>query len=381
MKEADKMNKLKGILLITLLFCIFSCNSAMASDWKIEVNGEPIDAEVKIIDGRSLIPLRTVSEAMGLDVEYHADGNWVNISAGEIARGGRIIFHDTDGSTVDKTWYYDRIAIFLGSGQYQAKICNESIDAQATSAHRGYFTISGRVISDYSQDASKKSAKYDEKYKVYTSSIDNLPYYAQVKPVNLNGTVYVPVRLICDSFGAPVTVENNTISIGSCFTAEDKSIDKILKLVYAVDTGSSPQIEAENSSSITTANDSIKTSVIKHCTEAMESMSKSGGYIGESLNQHSVSSAVHKVIYAQHRILDAKSRLDVAMTCCSDYSDMQTVKSILKRWYDKLNMIPTEINATNDNYLDISSQILMTLDEIGKSSIFDDLDTEFRKWD
>ena len=43
-----------------------------------------------------------------------------------------------------------------------------------------------------------------------------------VPPANIDGRVYVPVRFVCNLFGAPVAVENNVIDIGSIFTAEKK---------------------------------------------------------------------------------------------------------------------------------------------------------------
>ena len=49
------MKKIKSIFALTLLFLVLGCSSAMAADWTIDVNGQPIDAEVKIIEGRSII--------------------------------------------------------------------------------------------------------------------------------------------------------------------------------------------------------------------------------------------------------------------------------------------------------------------------------------
>ena len=74
------MKKIKSILALTLLFLVLGCGSAMAADWTIEVNGQPIDAEVKIIEGRSLIPLRAVGEALGLEVKWNGDNQAVYLS-------------------------------------------------------------------------------------------------------------------------------------------------------------------------------------------------------------------------------------------------------------------------------------------------------------
>lgn len=178
------MQKLKHILVLTGLFFIFSCGSAMAADWTVEIDGQPIDAEVKIVDGRSLVPLRTIGEALGLAVEWHSDTQEIVLDA------SALLSHKEKNDTV---------TLNCQNGTYKAFIENK------------------------------------EKYRMYTAVLNakNGALKMLVLPVNIDGRIYVPVRLICDSFGAPVAVENNTITIGQCFTDEEVSIDKVLRLVYS----------------------------------------------------------------------------------------------------------------------------------------------------
>jgi len=72
-RGAIKPEKIKAVLALTLLFLVLGCSSAIAAEWTIEVNNKSVDAEVKIIEGRSLIPLRAVGEALGLDVAWDGE--------------------------------------------------------------------------------------------------------------------------------------------------------------------------------------------------------------------------------------------------------------------------------------------------------------------
>lgn len=175
------MKKIKLILTLTLLFLVLGCGSAMAADWTIEVNGQPIDAEVKIIEGRSLIPLRAVGEALGLEVTYYQSTKEIWLDYVEQTEGVAYVTLDWDRQS----------NIYL----YNADI-----------------------------------TAYDENAK-YALDVNDFKMYVQ--PVNIDGRVYVPVRLICDSFGAPVKVTGNTISIGKIFTDTEYSVKKINKLIYS----------------------------------------------------------------------------------------------------------------------------------------------------
>ena len=77
--------KKKGFatLLVSSVMSMFFSSSALAADFTIEVDGKPLDAEVKIVDGRSLIPLRAVGQAMGLTVDYVKINETVNGVPGE----------------------------------------------------------------------------------------------------------------------------------------------------------------------------------------------------------------------------------------------------------------------------------------------------------
>ncbi len=171
------MEKLKKIILLASLICILSCSSAVAADWSIEVDGQKLNTEVKVIDGRSLIPLRTVGEALGLEVKYYESTKVITLK-------------DPD-----------------------------------------YINLNAYITLNYEKNTYSAIVSGYDSYEKYHLNVNDFQMYVQ--PVNIDGRVYVPVRLICDSFGAPVKVSNNTISIGKCFTDSENSAKKINKLVYS----------------------------------------------------------------------------------------------------------------------------------------------------
>ena len=202
-KENDTMKKIKLLLILTLLFFACTCGTALANDWTIEVNGTPIDAEVKIVEGRSLIPLRAVGEALGLEVNYSDISKYITLK--------------------DPNYIDSFASVWL---KY-----NKELDKYTYTA-----VISGRESR--------------EKYKI---NIENFDMYVQ--PININGRMYVPVRLVASSFGAPVSVNGTTISIGNIFTDTSYSLNNIKNLIYsenstlAIPEGSKTN-ETGNSSSV-----------------------------------------------------------------------------------------------------------------------------------
>ena len=164
------MKKIKSILALTLLFLALGCGSAMASDWTIEVNGQPIDAEVKIIEGRSLIPLRAVGEALGLEV----------------------------------AWDGEKQSVYL--------ICTVNNIENAVVLHVPTATADIGI-----QGNSKSTENNVNKYLYHEEG-----FKLEVPPSNIDGRVYVPVRFVCNLFGSPLHVDGNNIKIGDIFTAEKR---------------------------------------------------------------------------------------------------------------------------------------------------------------
>lgn len=170
------MKKIKLVLVLFFIFFVFSCSTAMAANWTIEVNGEKLDADVQIIDGRSLIPLRAVGEALGLQVMYFDEQKTVYLRS---LKEGKAANDDdnTDGI----------VCIYLNTG-----------------------TMDYAVNKD-----------------IYTSFGTDLKL--AVAPANIDNRLYVPVRLICNVFGAPVDVDGTTIKIQDIYTAgELQSIDSLI---------------------------------------------------------------------------------------------------------------------------------------------------------
>ena len=174
------MKKLTKILLLTSLFFTFSCSTVFATNWTIEVNGNKLNTEIKEINDRTLVPLRAVGEALNLDVNYDSSTGIVTLE------------------TTDE--HFSSASVWLDSK-------NNLYYAKVFSSTEGY--------QSYNLDVPK-----EEKHKM------------KVTPVEINDRLYVPVRIICDSFGAPVEAKITTISIGKCFSAEDAfSSNKISDLV------------------------------------------------------------------------------------------------------------------------------------------------------
>ena len=77
------MKKQKNLFLIALLFVIFMpLNSFANSDIKLLINGDYVSTDVPpvIENGRTLVPLRVVSENLGLAVDWNGDLKQITIS-------------------------------------------------------------------------------------------------------------------------------------------------------------------------------------------------------------------------------------------------------------------------------------------------------------
>ena len=77
------MKKQKNLFLIALLFVIFMpLNSFANSDIKLWINGDYVSTDVPpvIENGRTLVPLRVVSENLGLAVDWNGDLKQITIS-------------------------------------------------------------------------------------------------------------------------------------------------------------------------------------------------------------------------------------------------------------------------------------------------------------
>ena len=171
------MKKLKLVMITALLACMAVCTPAFANDWSIEVNGQKLNEEVKIIDGRSLIPLRAVGEALGLEVKWYSQTQVIEIKE----PGDMVAFSFID-------------------------IPKNTFEAVVKPSHEN---------------------------KRFDLTLTGSEWHMHVKPANINGRVYVPVRLVASTFGAPVSVNNNVISVGKKFTDTGYSVKNISNLIYS----------------------------------------------------------------------------------------------------------------------------------------------------
>jgi len=162
------MKKIKAVLALTLLFLVLGCSSAIAAEWTIEVNNKSVDAEVKIIEGRSLIPLRAVGEALGLDV----------------------------------AWDGEKQAVYL--------VCTLNNIDNVVVLYVPTATADIGIQGD-----SESTENNVNKYLYHEKGFE-----FEVPPSNIDGRVYVPVRFVCNLFGAPLQVDGNNIKIGDILVNE-----------------------------------------------------------------------------------------------------------------------------------------------------------------
>lgn len=180
------MKKLTKILLLTSLFFTFSCSTVFATNWTIEVNGKKLDTKVIEVNDKTYIPLRAVGEALGLNVEYEKQ-------------------------------FGEEYAILKSS--------NNNFDSSYIKLHA---PGTGLEKNRYEGIIKSRTNEYKQ-YEIEAFAHTEMTTYYNLKDpiVERNGSFYVPVRLICDSFGAPLKINGSTISIGACFTAEENSWGKV----------------------------------------------------------------------------------------------------------------------------------------------------------
>ena len=76
-----KGKKFLGFLLAALLMAA-SAVTVYASDARVLLDGVFLDVEARIVDSRTLLPLRAVAEAVGADVDWDGDTRQVTLTHG-----------------------------------------------------------------------------------------------------------------------------------------------------------------------------------------------------------------------------------------------------------------------------------------------------------
>lgn len=74
----------KKILLLTMLLLFCFAGTAFAADVTVKVDGKELPQKGVIVDGRTMVPIRDIAEAVGVDVEYNADTEIVWLSIGGV---------------------------------------------------------------------------------------------------------------------------------------------------------------------------------------------------------------------------------------------------------------------------------------------------------
>lgn len=92
---------LGSLTIVSILTVAMTVTTVLANDIKIKVDGKQITSDVApvIKDGRTLVPIRVVAEALGLEVEWDGENNVVKIT--EYDNEKNVVFSVSMG--IDKT--------------------------------------------------------------------------------------------------------------------------------------------------------------------------------------------------------------------------------------------------------------------------------------
>jgi hypothetical protein len=79
-KEGQSMKKRLLVLLLIVFIAGTTTGVLAASDIQLIVNGKATNADVKIINGTSYVPLRVVSELLGASVHYDSNAKTITVT-------------------------------------------------------------------------------------------------------------------------------------------------------------------------------------------------------------------------------------------------------------------------------------------------------------
>lgn len=138
------MNKRYLILIITIIVLLASTVALASSHVKLIVNGKESNAEVKVMNGTSYVPLREVANMLGADVNWDGPTSTITITAqgNTISQGKKtpkpVVTTNFEitlyGQDKEKTYLgkitsniYDSDSIFNTYGTYGSKFSDKSI--------------------------------------------------------------------------------------------------------------------------------------------------------------------------------------------------------------------------------------------------------------
>ena len=151
--------RIRRIVTSSLLVMLMA-TTVFASNYKVKVGGAPVNTSIKVIDGRSMISLRDIGEALGLGVNYDKENNRVLLEKNYQNMNNLLILDLGTGLAYSQVW---------GDGD------------------------------------------------LYRYEKDNLRL--EVAPKRIDGKIYVPLRFVCDIFASPINVTGDHIVIGDIFTS------------------------------------------------------------------------------------------------------------------------------------------------------------------
>ena len=164
--------------MLTIILALGCCSTAFAAETKVKVDG----TEVKFTDakpfidknGRTMVPLRPVAEAMGIDVQWDRRTNTAVFS--ETYKDGREGFgYDINGKAVYGEIVYMSLSFTVGKSDVK---------------------MMGKVEKDNGE---------------MTSIADG--FQMDTKPVVKDGRTYAPLRYMVQSFGYNVGWDKETKTV------------------------------------------------------------------------------------------------------------------------------------------------------------------------
>ena len=215
----------------------------------IRVDGNRISAKAAYIDNVYYVPIDAVCEALGLEVEYDINTaleparEHVNIIASNYLRTGE-----------DTKKHLDYISVCLNDCGYHAYID----DIRGGNEKGGHIPV------------------LDKKY--YVGAYN---YYLQMNPVRISNVVYIDARAICYPVGAPLTISNNEISIGKCFSSNDVSMEKIKEIV-STKPPKLEEIPTQTQVSTSSNNENLTNNISEAYLNIIQDKLKTRGFINPS---------------------------------------------------------------------------------------------------
>ena len=182
---------MRKTLFVLISMLIFACTPAVArasDDIRIFVNGIQVFSDVppQLINGRTMIPIRAVSEALGAEVTWDNSTRSVKITNNKEADNNKVIDNDTANNETNKialVKLYTKIAShYYHLGEFNAQIVDASREIYFAPPYR--TTLDRKLLESISINLEKVNKEYEFLKKANQQLIDE----ANRAGININDT-------------------------------------------------------------------------------------------------------------------------------------------------------------------------------------------------